>query len=200
MKINVCSSAESLMYFTYDTKKFLQWDALPVQLIEELQEHSAEELLKMENILGFTNHRTCIREAVLLQYYLSGFWWAKDTKFSPTQISFTMAVLHVLLENLREKQMSSVDNMVVFMKAMTAACHCAPSEEDDSSLLNNNEAKALICYVTKSLILKYKLYELLFMKSTEERLTGMERTIQRFGCQDAHTSLEESISTYFYFK
>ncbi|XP_043957946.1 ciliary-associated calcium-binding coiled-coil protein 1 isoform X2 [Gambusia affinis] len=130
--------------------EFLQWDALPVQLIQELQEHSAEELLhKMQNILGFTNHRICIREAVLLQYYLSGFWWAKDTKFSPTQISFTMAVLHVLLENLREKQMSSVDNMVVFMKAMTAACHCAPSEENGTSLLNNNEAKALTCYVTK---------------------------------------------------
>lgn len=56
MKINVCSSAESLMYFIYDTKsasiwqeqaaKFLQWDALPVQLIQELQEHSAEELLQ----------------------------------------------------------------------------------------------------------------------------------------------------------
>lgn len=48
-----------------------------------------------------------------------------------------------------EKQMSSVDNMVVFMKAMTAACHCAPSEENGTSLLNNNEAKALTCYVTK---------------------------------------------------
>ncbi|XP_016518127.1 ciliary-associated calcium-binding coiled-coil protein 1 isoform X1 [Poecilia formosa] len=181
--------------------EFLQWDAMPVQLIQELQEHSAEELLhKMKNILGFINHRTCIREAVLLQHYLSAFWWAKDAKFSPTQISFTMAVLHILLENLREKQMSSVDNMVVFMKAMTAACHCAPSEEHGTSLLNNNEAKALIFYVTKSLIRKYKLYELLFMKSTEEHLTGMERTIQRFGCQDAHTSLEESISTYFYFK
>ncbi|XP_016518128.1 ciliary-associated calcium-binding coiled-coil protein 1 isoform X2 [Poecilia formosa] len=131
--------------------EFLQWDAMPVQLIQELQEHSAEELLhKMKNILGFINHRTCIREAVLLQHYLSAFWWAKDAKFSPTQISFTMAVLHILLENLREKQMSSVDNMVVFMKAMTAACHCAPSEEHGTSLLNNNEAKALIFYVTKS--------------------------------------------------
>uniref|UniRef100_A0A3B5MW83 Uncharacterized protein n=1 Tax=Xiphophorus couchianus TaxID=32473 RepID=A0A3B5MW83_9TELE len=133
------------------------------------QKHQAT---KMENILGFTNHRTCIREAVLLQYYLSGFWWAKDTKFSPTQISFTMAVLHVLLENLREKQMSSVDNMVVFMKAMTAACHCAPSEEDDSSLLNNNEAKALICS-------KYLNYILLFNSYINEKNLKQERLSPR---------------------
>ncbi|MEQ2316282.1 hypothetical protein AMECASPLE_031044, partial [Ameca splendens] len=130
--------------------EILQWDALPAQLIREFQELSAEELLhKMENILGFTNHRTCVRETVLLHYYLFGFWWAKEARFTPTQTSFTMAVLHMLLENLREKQMSSVDNLVVLIKAIAVACHCSPSDEDTTSLLDNNEAAALICYVTK---------------------------------------------------
>ncbi|MEQ2176365.1 hypothetical protein GOODEAATRI_027213 [Goodea atripinnis] len=106
----------------------------------------------MENILGFTNHRTCVRETVLLHYYLFGFWWAKEARFTPTQTSFTMAVLHMLLENLREKQMSSVDNLVVLIKAIAVACHCSPSDEDTTSLLDNNEAAALICYVTKRLV------------------------------------------------
>ncbi|XP_021169021.1 ciliary-associated calcium-binding coiled-coil protein 1 [Fundulus heteroclitus] len=179
---------------------FLQ-DMLPLHLIRELQKHSAEELLhKMENILGFTNHRTCIKEAVLFHYYLSGFSWATEVQFTHTQTCFTMAVLHMLLKNLTEKQMNSVDNMVAFMEAMAAAWHPSPSDEDTCSVLDNDEATELIGYVTKSLILKNRLYGCLFTISTQSHLTGMERTMQRLNGQDTFTPLEESIFIHLSYK
>lgn len=56
---------------------------------------------EIKEILGYKNHTTCMKEAALLDYYGCGFWWAKEASFSPTQISFTMAVLHSLLDNVR---------------------------------------------------------------------------------------------------
>lgn len=56
---------------------------------------------EIQETLGFKNHKTCMREAALLDYYVCGFWWAKEASFSPTQTSFTMAVLHSLLDNIR---------------------------------------------------------------------------------------------------
>lgn len=56
---------------------------------------------ELKEILGFRNYQTCMKEAALLDYYVCGFWWAKEANFTPIQISFTMAVLHMLLNNIR---------------------------------------------------------------------------------------------------
>jgi hypothetical protein len=42
-----------------------------------------------------------MREVALLDYYSSGFWWAKESGFSPAQISFSMAVFQRLLDNIK---------------------------------------------------------------------------------------------------
>ncbi|TMS22557.1 ciliary-associated calcium-binding coiled-coil protein 1 [Larimichthys crocea] len=175
----------------------LQWDALPHQQIPELLHRSGNELqAELKEILGFRNYQTCMKEAALLDYYVCGFWWAKEANFTPIQISFTMAVLHMLLNNIREKQMVLVENLMEFAKALGAACCCSTSETDTTSLLDKEDAMALISYIRNSLFQKYTLYELLFTTSREELLTGMERTIEVFSCQDALTPLEEGISTH----
>lgn len=51
--------------------------------------------------MSFRNHQTCMKEAALLDFYVCGFWWAKEANFTTTQTSFTMAVLHMLLDNIR---------------------------------------------------------------------------------------------------
>lgn len=74
----------------------------------------------MKDILGFKNHKTCMKEAALLDYYVCGFWWAKEASFSPTQTSFTMAVLHLLLDNVRGGE---VTNQEVFTVASSCFQH-----------------------------------------------------------------------------
>lgn len=59
---------------------------------------------ELKEILGFKNYQTCMREAALLDYNVCGFWWAKEASFTPAQTSFTMAVLHMLLENIRGEE------------------------------------------------------------------------------------------------
>ncbi|XP_040923310.1 ciliary-associated calcium-binding coiled-coil protein 1 isoform X2 [Toxotes jaculatrix] len=153
---------------------------------------------ELKEILGFSNHQTCMKEAALLDYYVCGFWWAKEASFSPTQTSFTMAVLHLLLNNIGEKQMSLVENMMEFAKALAAACQCSTSEEDTTSLLDREQATELISYITNSLFQKYRLYETLLTAPREELLTGTERNIEVFSSQEALAPLEEGISIHLY--
>uniref|UniRef100_A0A3B4XKZ4 Ciliary associated calcium binding coiled-coil 1 n=1 Tax=Seriola lalandi dorsalis TaxID=1841481 RepID=A0A3B4XKZ4_SERLL len=153
---------------------------------------------ELKEILGYRNHQTCMKEAALLDCYVCCFWWTKEAKFTPKQVAFTIAVLHMLLENIREKQMGLVENLMEFAKALATACQT--SEEDTTSLLDRDEATELICYIRNSLFQKYRLYQLLLTTPREELLTGMKRTIEVFSCQDALMPLEEDISNHIYFQ
>lgn len=59
------------------------------------------DLRQMKEVLGFSNHQSCIKEAALLDFYVCGFWWAKEANFTAAQTSFTMAVLNMLLDNIK---------------------------------------------------------------------------------------------------
>ncbi|KAM7382241.1 hypothetical protein PAMA_012887 [Pampus argenteus] len=153
----------------------LQWEAMSLQQIQDTLKKNADELhSELTEILSLRHHQICTKEATLLDYYVCGFWWAKEAKFKPTQISFTMAVLHMLLDNIQEKQMSLLDNLMGFAKALAVACRCSALEEGTSPPLDREEATALISYTRVSLFQKYRLYELLFTTPREELLTGME--------------------------
>ncbi|XP_056222893.1 ciliary-associated calcium-binding coiled-coil protein 1 isoform X1 [Seriola aureovittata] len=178
---------------------FPQWEALFLQQTAELQQRGADHLLlELKEILGYRNHQTCMKEAALLDCYVCCFWWTKEAKFTPKQVAFTIAVLHMLLENIREKQMGLVENLMEFAKALATACQT--SEEDTTSLLDRDEATELICYIRNSLFQKYRLYQLLLTTPREELLTGMKRNIEVFSCQDALMPLEEDISNHIYFQ
>ncbi|XP_054455356.1 ciliary-associated calcium-binding coiled-coil protein 1 [Anoplopoma fimbria] len=184
-----------------DEACFLQWEAAPHQQVQALLTKTRDELqLEMTEILGFRNHNICMKEAALLDYYVCGFWWAKEANFTPIQTSFTMAVLHMLLDNIREKRMPLVENLTEFAKALGAVSQGCTSEEGTTPLLDEEEAMALISCIRNSLFQKYRLYELLFTTSREELLMGTERTIKVFGCQGALTPLEEGIPTHLYFQ
>nr|XP_040033468.1 ciliary-associated calcium-binding coiled-coil protein 1 [Gasterosteus aculeatus aculeatus] len=162
----------------------LQWEAAPQQQVRALLSKAEDQLpLEMTKILGFSNAHVCMKEAALLDYYVCGLWWAKETNFTPEQTSFSMAVMQRLLDNIREKRMPLVENLMEFAKALGAASQCRTSEEYTTPLLEEEEARELITYIRNSLFQKYRLYELLFTTSREELLTGTERTIEVFGCQ-----------------
>ncbi|KAK2910768.1 ciliary-associated calcium-binding coiled-coil protein 1 isoform X2 [Channa argus] len=173
----------------------LQWEALPHEQIEDLLQRTSDEIQwKLKEILDFRNCQTCMKEAAVLDYHLCGFLWAKEANFTLTQISFTIAVLHMLLDNIKEKQMGLVENLMEFAKTLAAACQGLTSEEDTTSLLGTEEATKLINYIKKSFFQKYRLYKLLLTTPREELLTGTERTIEVFSWQDGFTPLEEGIS------
>ncbi len=44
-----------------------------------------------------------LREAAMLDYYVSAFWWGREQEFSIEQLSAFFTVVHTLLNNIKGK-------------------------------------------------------------------------------------------------
>ncbi|NXO36749.1 CBCO1 protein, partial [Locustella ochotensis] len=131
---------------------------------------------KMEEFLNLTQLKTSLKEAILLDYYTAGFWWAKEMNFSLIQLSGFMDLLNFALENLSGKHMTLGDNLKELEKAMTGR---GETEAEKRSLFDLNsfsieQAKAIIDYLVTSLFKHYKAYEYLFHMRREEPVISNE--------------------------
>ncbi|NXN02318.1 CBCO1 protein, partial [Sylvia borin] len=131
---------------------------------------------KMEEFLNLTQLKTSLKEAILLDYYTAGFWWAKEMKFSLIQLSGFMDLLNFALENLSSKHMTLGDNLKELEKAMTAIGETESEEKSlfDLSSFSIEQAKAIIDYLVTSLFKHYKAYEYLFHSRREEPVISNE--------------------------
>uniref|UniRef100_A0A8B9R465 Uncharacterized protein n=1 Tax=Anas platyrhynchos TaxID=8839 RepID=A0A8B9R465_ANAPL len=73
---------------------------------------------KLEEFLNFKQLKTSLKEAILLDYYIARFWWAKEENFSLVQLSGFMDLLNFVLESLHDKHMTLGDNIKELGKAM----------------------------------------------------------------------------------
>ncbi|PKU37785.1 at-rich interactive domain-containing protein 5b [Limosa lapponica baueri] len=133
---------------------------------------------KLEEFLNFKELKTSLKEAILLDYYTAGFWWAKERNFSVIQLSGFMDLLHFLLENLSDKHMTLGDNLKELGKAMAGIGETDSKRSGDLNFFSIEQAKAVIDYLNISLFKHYKLYEYLFHSTREELVISNEYVIE----------------------
>ncbi|XP_067101632.1 ciliary-associated calcium-binding coiled-coil protein 1 [Osmerus mordax] len=181
-------------------KTFPQWDLLTHEQINALLDLTVDEVqTHFLEALGLKNYQTCLKEVAMVDYYVCGFRWAKEMNFSCHQVSFVMAVLQLLLDNIIDKQMSFVENFTKFNRAVTRSLQ-SPTEADGSPVLDADQAMALTDHLKYSLFQNYRLYEFLFTNSRQELLLGMERTIEVICSDDVVAPLEEGMPAEIYFR
>ncbi|KAJ8365642.1 hypothetical protein SKAU_G00144730 [Synaphobranchus kaupii] len=170
-----------------------EWKLLSLEQTNLLLDLTVEEVqLQLEDILSFQHRQTCVKEAALLDYFVSGFWWAKEMNFTCQQISCFMALLQLLLDNIREKQMPLVDNFTEFAKAI-AGTRQPLSPQDSSPLFAVDQAISITDYFKSSLFQHYTLYEFLFAEPREEQLFSIEEHIEVVNSGDFIAPLEEGM-------
>ncbi|XP_070326808.1 ciliary-associated calcium-binding coiled-coil protein 1 isoform X4 [Odocoileus virginianus] len=154
-------------------EKILSPDFLSVaQIIEILAEDVDGVQQKLEKFLNFKNLQTCLKEASLLDYYVSGFLWAKGMDFSVIQYSKFMTLLDMLLHNLRTLHMSLEDSIKWLGEVMA---EIGPSHKNEKwNIFDVKQANAIVDYLKISLFQHYKLYEFLFFSVREEIVIGTE--------------------------
>ncbi|XP_036816655.1 ciliary-associated calcium-binding coiled-coil protein 1-like isoform X4 [Oncorhynchus mykiss] len=178
----------------YAEKANPQWKLISHEQINTLLDLTVEQVqFQFEEILGLKNYQTCLKEASLLDYFVSGFWWTREMNYTCQQISFIMALLQLLLDNISEKQMPFVDNLNEFAK-MISGTRQSPSPEVDS-LFDAEQAMSITDYLKCSLFQNYQLYEFLFSQPREELLLGKKRTIEVISSADFVAPLEEGMNT-----
>uniref|UniRef100_A0A8D0GRW5 Ciliary associated calcium binding coiled-coil 1 n=1 Tax=Sphenodon punctatus TaxID=8508 RepID=A0A8D0GRW5_SPHPU len=147
----------------------------------------AESVLQLEEFLDFKLYKTSLKEAVLLDYYVSGFWWAKEMGFSQIELSGFMTLLNLLLENLNTEHMTLQDNIKELGRTMAGVGQPHSEKSSGLNFFNIDQAKAIISYLKSSLFQHYKLYEYLFHSPREELVIGNEvklEKLQKKGTKD----------------
>uniref|UniRef100_G1PMU0 Ciliary associated calcium binding coiled-coil 1 n=1 Tax=Myotis lucifugus TaxID=59463 RepID=G1PMU0_MYOLU len=129
---------------------------------------------KFATFLNFKNLKTCLKEAILLDYYVSGFLWARGMDFSVLQYSKFMTLLDVLLHNLRALHMSLKDSLQWLGEVMAEIGPAHLQKHKKWSIFDIKQANAITDYLKISLFQHYKLYEFLFYSTREEIVIGAE--------------------------
>uniref|UniRef100_A0A8C2DR72 Ciliary associated calcium binding coiled-coil 1 n=1 Tax=Cyprinus carpio TaxID=7962 RepID=A0A8C2DR72_CYPCA len=173
-------------------KSFPQWELLKQDQINILLSLPVDQVqLQFEDILNIENHQTCVKEAALLEYFVNGFCWAKEMNFSSQQISFIMALLQQLLDNIKNKQ-SFADNFKTFIQTVLAS-------KASFLFTTTDQIKAITDYFKTSLFQHYRLYELIFNHRREEQLLKIEKCIEVINPAEFAAPLEEGMPTDLYF-
>lgn len=170
------------------------------QIIMLLEQNVDEVQTILEEFMKFKEPLYNLYEAVLLDYYVSGFWWAKDMKFAPPQLCGFMNLLHSLMVNLETKKMSLEDNIIELARAMVGVGQPGDEKEHELDVLTIDQAKDVITYLKSSLFQHYKLYECMVSSSRDELVVGTEQVIEVVQAGDTPfpAPLEEGISYEIY--
>ncbi|XP_036078215.1 ciliary-associated calcium-binding coiled-coil protein 1 isoform X2 [Rousettus aegyptiacus] len=159
-------------------EKILSPEFLSVaQIIEMLREDAEGVQKKLATFLNFKKLQTCLKEAILLDYYTSGFLWAREMDFSIVQYSKFMTLLDMLLHNLRTLHMSLEDSLKWIGEVMAEIGPPHLQKNEKWNVFDIKQAKAIIDYLKISLFQHYKLYEFLFYSTREEIVIGTENEI-----------------------
>ncbi|TRZ21378.1 hypothetical protein HGM15179_005717 [Zosterops borbonicus] len=173
---------------------------LSLSQITALSEENLEGVeKKMEEFLNLTQLKTSLKEAILLDYYTAGFWWAKEMNFSLIQLSGFMDLLNFALENLSGKRMTLGDNLKELERAMTGIGEKESEKRSlfDLSSFSIEQAKAIIDYLVTSLFKHYKAYEYLFHSRREEPVISYELIVPNEAKISALEKFLYTFSWYF---
>ncbi|XP_063817880.1 ciliary-associated calcium-binding coiled-coil protein 1 isoform X2 [Pseudophryne corroboree] len=159
-----------------ETEDFSPYAFLSTSQINTLLEaQDLDEVQRLiEEILNFKDPQTDLKEAVLVDYYVSGFLTGKDMNFNPQQLTGLMWLLHFLIENIEAKQMSLEENITELGKAFIGIGHSPLKTTGKLTFLNVEQAKDIINYIKISLFQHYKLYECLFTVPRDQMVIGAE--------------------------
>ncbi|XP_050980480.1 ciliary-associated calcium-binding coiled-coil protein 1 isoform X2 [Labeo rohita] len=178
---------------------FPQWELLKQEQLNILLNLPVDQVqLQFEDILNIKNQQTCVKEAALLEYFVNGFWWAKEMNFNSKQISFIMALLQQLLDNIKYKQSSFAENFKAFTQTVLATRQSSSTQDKASFLFTTDQIKAITDYFKTSLFQHYRLYELLFNHRREEKLLKIE-CIEVINPAEFAAPLEEGMPADLYF-
>ncbi|XP_048191475.1 ciliary-associated calcium-binding coiled-coil protein 1 [Perognathus longimembris pacificus] len=156
---------------------FLSVDQIANLLAEDIGADAIQE--KLGKFLNLKHLHTHLKDAILLDYYVSGFLWAKEMDFSILQNSKFMSLLNMLLHNLSMLHMSLEESIKWLGEVMAElGPHPSPLENEEWNTFDVKQSNAIIDYFKNSLFQHYKLYEFLFFSPREEIVIGTKQVIE----------------------
>ncbi|XP_055503176.1 ciliary-associated calcium-binding coiled-coil protein 1 isoform X2 [Leucoraja erinacea] len=133
----------------------LAWKLISSSQMSDLEPLTVDLAQKaLAEILQLKQYEHSMKEGILLDYYVSGFLWAKEQTFTILQISAFMTLLNVILENINDKHLPLLDNLKELSKLMTEVSQSSSDITRGVEFFTVDQSKAIINYMKISLRLK----------------------------------------------
>lgn len=162
-----------------EEKDSLAWKVLSEEQTQTLKELTVHELeVKLAEVLLIENYNISLPEACILDYYVAGFWFAKEQNFTLQQISAFFTLLKIMLDNIKEKQFSLVNNIQKFKSLLAGIEVENCSQNGGLECFDVNQAKLITNYFTDSLFQHYRLYQFLFTQDPQEEIVLSELVVE----------------------
>ncbi|XP_003223481.3 ciliary-associated calcium-binding coiled-coil protein 1 isoform X1 [Anolis carolinensis] len=181
----------------------MAWKFLSLEEVTALLELDIVGVQKaLEEFLNLKHRLTSLKEAVILDYYISGFLWAKSLEFTSVQLGGFLTLLNLLIENIDSQHMTLEQNTQELMNAMAGIGQCNPKKSGGFEFFTVDQAKAIINYLKISLFQHYSLYQYLFHSPREELVIGDENIVELVKPADSPfpAPLEEGLPYEIYSK
>ncbi|XP_048465076.1 ciliary-associated calcium-binding coiled-coil protein 1 isoform X4 [Rhincodon typus] len=194
----------------------LAWKFISSEQISDLIQLTVDGVQKrLAEILQLSLFEYCMKQGILLDYYVSGFWWAKEQNFTMIQISTFMTLLKTILANVgdailkcqntsqdhhrNEKRLSLLDNLKELKNIMAKIVQSSSEKSDDGEFFTVDQGKAIISYMKISLFQHYKLYEFLYNQTPDIQILDTKLDVEVIKSVDPFPSpLEESLTWDIY--
>ncbi|XP_052773409.1 ciliary-associated calcium-binding coiled-coil protein 1-like isoform X2 [Mya arenaria] len=132
---------------------------------------------KLKEIFNLGNYTINLTDAAVLDYYTAAVYWGIQQKFTAQQLSGFFTVMHKLLDNVREKHLSLVDNTMEFNK-LFAGIGVEEVKSAGLDFFNLEHVRAISEYVYSSLFQQYRLYLYMFTHSQAEEIIGTDLEVE----------------------
>lgn len=178
----------------------LAWKLISSSQMSDLEPLTVDLAQKaLAEILQLKQYEHSMKEGILLDYYVSGFLWAKEQTFTILQISAFMTLLNVILENINDKHLPLLDNLKELSKLMTEVSQSSSDITRGVEFFSVDQSKAIINYMKISVFQHYRLYEFLFHHTPDLKILDTQLEVEVIKSADPFPSpLEESLSWDIY--
>ncbi|XP_072026664.1 ciliary-associated calcium-binding coiled-coil protein 1-like isoform X2 [Amphiura filiformis] len=186
-----------------EKKNSLAWKVLSNTQTQALQDLTVEELeIKLAEIMELPRPDIELSQASLLDYYVSGFWWAKEQGFNVQQLSGFFTLLHTLLENIKEHKMPLADNLTEYKKLLAGVGTEDNEVNGGLDFFDIKQAKLITDFLQMTLFQHHKMYEFLFHHERKEEIVGVELVVETLPAADVPhpPPLEEGLEEAIYLR
>ncbi|XP_073239742.1 ciliary-associated calcium-binding coiled-coil protein 1-like isoform X2 [Porites lutea] len=162
-----------------EEKESLAWKVLSEEQTQALKELTARELeVKVGEVLTIESFHNSLPEACVLDYYVAGFWFAKEQNFTLQQISAFFTLLKVMLDNIKEHHSSLIESIQKFKTLLAGIGVENCPQNGGLECFDVNQAKVITDYFTDSLFQHYRLYQFLFTQEPQEEVVISELAVE----------------------
>uniref|UniRef100_A0A0B7A8S5 Uncharacterized protein n=2 Tax=Arion vulgaris TaxID=1028688 RepID=A0A0B7A8S5_9EUPU len=164
--VEVASEKESLLAYALLSKE--ESDDLLKMTAEDMERKFQEKFL--------LNSQTDLKDAVILDYYVTATYWCQQQGFNQYQLSIFFTIVYNLLKKIEEENISLVSLVTEFK--MLLAETGTNSHTFGDKFFSIQQAQEVAGYVSSSLFQHYKMYLYLFTRTQQPEIISNDLSIE----------------------